>query len=150
MKNKLRRTERIARVLGQMRRAEDLRLIEATRMHEEKKAEEIEMVRALSEGSLSDIRISKTVARRLERASSDVQETHRRIERQKGVCGHAKRQCVQAENRLRQARRDFEREEELNELTATIDRVAAGSASSVRQGAPDTMEKPRSGGLDET
>ena len=150
MKNRLRRTERIARVLGQMRRAEELKLKEATRMHAEKTAEEIEMVRALSEGSLSDIRIAKTVARRLERASSDVQEAHRRIERQKGVCGHAKRRCAQAEGRLRQARQDFEREEELNELTATIDRVAAESASSVRQGAPVTMEKPRSGGLDQT
>lgn len=140
MKNKLERAERMVRVLGQMRRREDLRMVELKRALAEREAEEVRYVAALGEVAAGDPRFSRSISKGLMRVSTNIQVARASIEKQAQVCLASGRKFKQAETRLAGVERDWENIRAGKELAEVIERSVQRSGSSVGQGAGDSLD----------
>lgn len=149
MKNKLERAERMVRVLGQMHRREDLRMVEFKQALAEKEAEELRYVAALGECVTGDARMSRSISKGLMRASTDIQATKTMIEKQAQVCLASGRKVKQAATRLGGVEREWANLQATKELAEIIERSVQRSDSSVGQGGGDSLGSAGPTTLDE-
>lgn len=129
----VKRVKRIVKVLGQLHRVEELKLVDAGRRQEETRAKESALAVALHGDVPALLGFIPTIARQLTTASREADAAEISAREQKTVVAAHQRKLKAAEGKLETAETAAERASEARDLGEVIERSVRGDAASVRQ-----------------